>query len=347
MWKDKPIELALQSCLKADTSIDGELLYSRYLIARGTLVEQILPWIRKEVPTLTDHGPDHIANVLENVDLLLGVSASAGRLQQGMVVGITSMEFFILCMAALFHDVGNLFGRMGHNEKIAKVYTDVFNGLFEQKDEKVAVVLASRAHTGINSAGGNDTLYDLGKNPFYVRQKPVNLTTIGALVRLADELAEGPQRTSTYLLRQGLFKGDEREYHEYARITEVVIDRGNGRIALTYRIELADCKEATEVASELERVRSLLAMIYHRVTKLDQERRYARYYCDLLSPFKLTTVAIEFWADNWQVTPRLSPIQLSDLVVPGEVAKPIFEHDRSYVLEAVLESVRLGLEKKA
>ena len=345
-WNERPIENALRRRLTDDKSVNGEQLYARYVLARGKLVSDILPWIRKEEPSLTDHGPEHVANVLNNVDELLGISGASCD-ASGRVAGLTSTEFYILCMAVLFHDVGNLFGRMRHNEKIAQVYGAVFDGLFEQKDEKTAIVRAARAHTGKNSTGGKDTLKELGGTDCYVYQKPINLLTIGAIVRFADELAEGPQRTSAYLLDEGLFKDGSRIYHEYARVTEVAIDRGNGRIALTYRIDLAQCADTNQVADEIERVRELLELIYSRVIKLDQERRYARHYCDLLSPFKLTTVVIEFWANGWKIDTALSPIQLSDLVVPGEVVKPVVERDQSYSIDKVLQLVRQQLERES
>lgn len=345
MWNERPIELALRSRLADDKLVAGEQLYARYVLAREKLVSEILQWIRKEEPSLTDHGPDHVANVLDNVDELLGISGATCD-ASGRLAGLTSMELYILCMAALFHDVGNLFGRTRHNEKIAQVYGAVFHGLLDQKDEKAAVIRASRAHTGTNSTGGKDTLKELGGTSCYVYQKPVNLLTIGAVVRFADELAEGPQRTSAYLLNEGLFKDASKIYHEYASITDVVIDRGGGRIALTYRIDLAHCKDATQVAAEVERVRELLELIYGRVIKLDQERRYARHYCDLLSPFKLTTVVVEFWADGWQIETGLAPIQLSDLVVPGDIVKPVVERDKSYSVDNVLQLVRQQLEGK-
>jgi hypothetical protein len=343
MWNERPIELALRSRLEDEKSVAGEQLYARYVLARKTLVSEILPWIRKEEPSLTDHGPEHVANVLDNIDELLGISEAASDVN-GRPAGVTSIELYILCMAALFHDVGNLFGRIRHNEKIAQVYGAVFNGLLDQKDEKAAVIRASRAHTGSNSTGGKDTLKELGGTNCYVYQKPINLLTIGAVVRFADELAEGPQRTSAYLLTEGLFNDASKIYHEYASITDVVIDRGGGRIALTYRIDLARCEDSTQVANEVDRVRELLELIYSRVIKLDQERRYARHYCDLLSPFKLTTVVVEFWADGWQIETGLAPIQLSDLVIPGEIVKPVVERDKSYSVDNVLELVRRQLE---
>lgn len=345
MWNERPIELALRSRLASDKLVAGEQLYARYVLAREKLISEILPWIRKEEPSLTDHGPEHVANVLNNVDELLGISGAVCD-ASGRLAGLTSMELYILCMASLFHDVGNLFGRTRHNEKIAQVYGAVFNGLLDQKDEKAAVVRASRAHTGTNSTGGKDTLKELGGTSCYVYQKPINLLTIGAVVRFADELAEGPQRTSAYLLNEGLFEDSSKIYHEYASITDVVIDRGGERIALTYRIDLAHCKDTAQVVAEIERVRKLLELIYGRVIKLDQERRYARHYCDLLSPFKLTTVVIEFWADGWQIETGLAPIQLSDLVVPGDIVKPVVERDKSYSVDSVLQLVRQQLEGK-
>lgn len=342
MWNDRPIEKKLEEQLKADTSLDGASLYARYVTARGKLISDILPWIKTYEPLLTDHGPEHIANVLDNADALLGCSHSSSG-----IVLLKPMELYILCMGILFHDVGNLFGRTGHNQKIVEVYGAIFKGLFDEKDEKAAVIRAARAHTGLSSSGSPDTLKELGVTPCYVYGKPINLTVIGALVRFADELAEGPQRTSKYLLDSCLISevDPSRIFHEYAKITDIAIDRGGERVALTYRIDFKNCKNEDEVVKEVSRIEKLLRLVYKRIVKLDQERRYARHYCELLSPFKTTMVVIEFWLDNeWKIDTELRPILLSDLVVPGEPVKQIDEHDGSYVLESVLQLLRPHLQ---
>jgi hypothetical protein len=344
MWKERPIESTLRQVLERDTSIEGSLIYGRYEAARKKLVDEILPWIRKEEPDLTDHGPDHVANVLDNAQRLLGIPC--GEISKDADFGFSPVEFYILCMSILFHDVGNLFGRNKHNQKIAQVYGDVFKNFFENKDEMVAVVNAGRAHCGTTETGNRDTLKELGKTPTYVFSQPVNLTMIGALVRFADELAEGPQRTSRYLLDKGLFGEDARKYHEYASITEVVIDRGGERIALTYRIDCQRKKGNNALKQELARIKHLLELIYGRVSKLDQERRYTRYYCNPLSPFKLTTVSLDFWVDGWTMGTGLPSLQLSDLVIPGDPVKQIQEIDSSYNIETLLAQLETGLEVK-
>ena len=76
-------------------------------------------------------------------------------------------------------------------------------------------------------------------------------------------------------------------------MTHVFIDRGTERICLTYEIETAPRTDESETQRD-ERLDQLLSFIYERVLKLDQERRYARYYSSILAPFKKTSVEMNF-----------------------------------------------------
>src|SRR5205823_8617134 len=130
-------------------------------------------------------------------------------------------------------------------------------------------------------------------------------------------LAEGPQRTSEFMRSKGLYTQDSRIYHDYASITHVRIDRGNERIVLAYEIEIADDD------SWQDKLRHLLGFVYRRVSKLDQERRYARFYSDLLSSFKSTWVTLNFHCKGQLLELNQPPLRIDDKVVPGDASKPL------------------------
>jgi len=339
MWTELPIERFLHRFLAAKLSPEmAKRLSARYQTAADTLATNILPWIAGQEPNLTDHGIDHVANVLNNAQLLLGLPEEYAEDYNSP---LNPVELYLLCMTVLFHDVGNLFGRNRHNHKVANVYGEVFKGLLDEKDEKLHVIRAARAHCGTSSAGGSrDTLKELGETPTYAYSQVVRLQMIGAVVRLADELAEGPQRTSSFLVAKGLFDPDSMHYHEYAQITRVNIDRGGERIALTYHICLDSYRNEEALSRGLDRLQRLLEMAYSRILKLDQERRYARHYCNILAPFKATSVKIDLWVDDWVLEPSLPPLTLNDLVIPGEDARSVSECSSDYKIDAVLQRVR-------
>src|SRR5690606_30305839 len=134
----------------------------------------------------------------------------------------------VLCVSILFHDVGNFEGRKGHNKKVAQIYDHVRKKASRFSSERTAVISIAGAHTGFCSEGTVDTLKELGTDGVYA--KPVNLQKIAALLRFADELAEGPQRTSTAMQKFGKYDESSKLFHQLANATQYTIDRENSRI---------------------------------------------------------------------------------------------------------------------
>ncbi|KMN02953.1 HD domain-containing protein [Pseudomonas psychrophila] len=307
MWESSKIEDELKLRLESQGS-NGDALWGRYISARTLLVGQILPWIRTKEPNLTDHGPDHIRNVLDNAYHLLG---DAERLN--------TEELYILCQSILFHDVGNIFGRKKHNLNINSVYGEVFNKLWLNRQEMALVVSIGRSHSGKSTDGTNDTLRDL-KDAFIFGSK-IRVQNLAAILRFADELAEGPQRTSSYMIESAMFSDDSIIHHQYAEITSVSIDLGGGRVALTYHVDIerVDFKDS----DSLKQFCDLIRYIYSRIHKLDSERRYCKHYSCFLDSFKKTSIFITFWKGMEALESVGPPIELDDLFIPGVDSKDV------------------------
>ncbi len=237
---------------------------ARYVTARTTLLDDILDNIRGSEPHLTDHGPRHIEHVLKNVFKLL----------EGDLQHFNPLEHYILGLSVLFHDVGNLYERKDHNKRIARFY-DYVRTADKFAQEKALVVQIAQAHTGEALNGSRNTLADVPPLS-QLDGEPIKAREIAALVRLADELAEGRQRTSEYMLRHGLYTPDSLPYHEYSAATDITIDKGNDRIAVTYQLQI-DSQAGLE--DEIQRTKRLLQFACDRLAKMDLERRYARFHC--------------------------------------------------------------------
>ena len=271
----------------------------------GVLLEDVLLEIKGAEPNLTDHGPDHIRNVLDNVDRLLGVDGNH----------FTAMELYLLGLCVLLHDVGNLDGRDGHNKRIAEYYSRARSGSVQQNaPEKRLVVAAAQAHSGRSEDGSLDTLADV-PDVEYLNGERVRLQEIATVVRFADELAEGPQRTSLFLLEKGRFSDDSEKYHRYASVTQIAIDRRLRRISLSYVVHMDALGEGR--SKQMEELRRLLEYIGKRINKLDEERKYARYYCpELLLPLGMTSVSISV-ANESGLDFSVDRFSLSDKLVPS------------------------------
>ena len=318
----------LRNSIRSEYNHDSaKKLISAYESAQTKLEEQIYPEIRGAEPDLSDHGSKHIENVEANLVSLMS--------NDGVIHCLSAIELYCLGLMVLFHDAGNVLGREGHHDRIVEIYNSVRGNDPALLRERTLVVKGAKAHTGMAQDGSRDTLNELNDQD-HLNGKPVRLRTLAALLRFADELAEGPQRTSTFMFEKELYKTESRVYHEYASITHIWIDRQNGRIVVTFEIRLDRNPAGTDRGEHLS---TLLGFIYHRILKLNQERQYARYYCDFLQPFRMTDVSFNFHCSDNPVDLDLPPIQLTDKVIPGEDTRQLGELYPSYELRALVDEL--------
>lgn len=325
------LETHMRNRLRADLDrAKGDEWFSVYGATKPKLVQGIYGEIKGIQPGISDHSEQHINNVLDNACELISDNHKSH--------GLSGVELYCLGMFILFHDVGNLFGREGHQNKISEVYDWARGADASVRHERTLVLSAASAHTGTAADGSRDTLNDLNPHD-HLNGRRVRLQELAAILRFADELAEGPQRTSDFMQAHHLYPAKSQVFHEYASVTNVFIDRGNGRICLTYEIEAAPRQDESDVARD-QRLRDLLSFTYNRIVKLDQERRYACYYSKILAPFKSTSVKMNFCFRSHPLPITLNPIQLEDKVVPGDPAKTIESLDPAYQIDRLLSEMK-------
>jgi len=304
MWNIQEYEKHMSEKLKMRYGNDrGDKIFSDYTYARNKLIDDnFFSQIQGKEPNLTDHSERHIANVLENAFKLLGDD----------IVKLSAIELYSLGLIILFHDVGNINGREKHNKNIAEVYDFVRSRESKFNREKAIVIKAGEAHCGKSKDSSKDTLKDLEITDS-LNGEPVQLRSLAAILRLADELAEGNQRTSQFMFDRHKYDPKSEIYHNYARITHILIDRPGGRILITYDIDFDTKKMSQKDLTEL------LEFTYKRMIKLDEERRYNKHYCDLLSPFKKTSIQFNLTVDGIPANLDLGKIELDDrFPIPGE-----------------------------
>lgn len=336
-WEECEIEkIAKKIIVKDFGQSKGDYLFSIYSTTKNILIEDVLPEIRGKQPYLTDHGPKHIAKVLNNAHYLLGAATKK----------LSGAQLYCLMMSILFHDVGNFYdNRKEHQNHISEIYDYVRKGAKPIPQEKLIVVKLVGAHSGKADDGSRDTIQTICDKTHF-EGKPVDLGSLAAILRFADELAEGAQRTSFFMHHFNQYPLKNEIYHRYARATEVNIDRGNQRIALTYHIEINTSEDLQLSKDQIDKISELIDFTYDRIVKLDQERQYARYYCEYLSPFMKTTVVFNYWIDGELQDFGLNQLSLSDLVVPGDIQKKVKDYDVSYDKKKIIETIYSALDKK-
>ena len=305
----------------------GRELASAYEQAQEKLKRDVYENIRGREPNLSDHGTTHISNVQQNAILLIS--------DNGVITELTGIEMYCLGMLILFHDAGNVLGRSNHHINVATVFDKIRGTAKSVLHEKTLVMSATRAHTGTAQDGSRDTLKEVN-NAEHLEGQPVCLQELAAVLRFADELAEGPQRTSDFMQEMQLYVPESRMFHEYASSTNILIDRRNGRIIVAYEVTI---KVDGTNENRRTHLSAFLNCVYKRILKLNQERQYARYYTKLLDPFKLTEVTFNFHCDGDILVTDLVPLKLTDIVVPGDHTKDVVDRDPTYNIERLVTDV--------
>ncbi len=334
VWTERLIEkITLESLIQDLGESAGKERFGFYTTTRKHIVQDILPQIRAVLPNHTDHGIDHVANVLDNAGLLLDIENNKDS--------ISGMEMYSLILAILFHDAGNIYGRDDHQRKISDIYDYCRAVAHCDLGEKMMVMKTTEAHCGKAADGSNDTLKELNPDNVIVCGKPVRLRYIAAILRFADELAEGPIRTSLYMQKKYFYKRNSMIFHNYANTIRVDIDPRNYRIALTYHIVVKTNRKGELSNAETNKIEILFAYLYRRINKLNQERKYAKHYCDLLSSFKAVTINFNFWIRGKVYALGLpSPFTLTDLVVPGDDEKQLHEYSDVYRFDNIIAKIK-------
>lgn len=303
----------------------GKELASAYEQTQSRLEREVYPHIQGAEPNFSDHGETHVSNVKQNAIRLLS--------DDGIITDLSGIEMYCLGMFIIFHDAGNVYGRKDHHKNVARIFDSIRGTDTSLRRERTLIVRATRAHTGTAQDGSRDTLKEIGEVD-QLEGGSVRLRELAAILRFADELAEGPQRTSDFMQKEGLYKPESQQFHDYASSTDVLIDRRKNRIALAYEITI-DMDSTYEVHTK--RLSDFLCFIYQRIQKLNQERQYVRYYSPLLESFKSTEVSFNFhYGSDILDDLNLMPLKLTDIVVPGDQAKEIADINSAYSIDTLV-----------
>jgi len=327
-------ELKLEKCLqeKLNQELDkatADSIWSDYVQIRDKALD-VASNINKSEPFLTDHGVKHLADVMNK----------SYQLVKHEINEFSYTELYFLCVIIMLHDVGNIDGRDNHQNKITNFYNDVRGEDSSFNQERPLVFQAVSAHCGESKFGDKDTLKQLSENSNLL-DLHLRLREISAVLRFGDELAEGPQRTCDYILKTASKKNKSLIYHVYAQITTIYVNEELNRIAITYNIDI-DNKQVKAIG-----IKKLLNFIYKRILKLDEERRYCKYYTNILSPYKQTHVTFNVTKKGVPVI-DLPEIRLEDkfnIASDTSAMKIFFNQYPQLKVDSIIESIQKAAKK--
>lgn len=247
---------------------------------------------------LTDHGPDHVKTVILRASEL--VSANSCHL--------TGYEVYLLLGAIHSHDVGNIYGREGHELKAEKILEHLGKLVGDDDIEKRCILKIAQAHGG----WPKDKIDTLPKRePILGRY--VRMQMLAAILKFADELADERLRAARFITSEGLLPPESEIFHHFAlSLHSVVIDtKEQHEVNLTFSLN------KTQVAQTLGKIRKgenghkeveqvfLFDEIIQRTWKSHLERIYCMRFLTPDIRIDRINVKIEFF-DNYN--------QLHDLI---------------------------------
>lgn len=219
----------------------------------------------------TDHSGAHFDEVVRYAGKLIGAD-------QGAVNSpLNPYEIYLLLMGIRLHDVGNLYGRDGHEKRAIDVYKLATAQASRDKFETQVITSIAQVHGGRTPAGNKDTISQLKEVDFLGSNIKFRPRLIAAIVRFSDEVCEHRGRVHQHMIDSQSIPDENLLFHLYASaIKSSVIDRREKAVKLNYILHKSNLlKPYTFVAGKKK---YLLDETLDRLAKLNMERIYCNQF---------------------------------------------------------------------
>jgi hypothetical protein len=209
---------------------------------------------------LTDHGSGHITAVVDKASSLLDPKTH----------DISPHEVYLLLAAIHVHDIGNFFGRAGHEHIPAAIRSKIDEKLSRDTPEQRVIYRIADAHGG-SFNGNKDKISRLpAVEPILGTQ--VKTRFLAALLRFADELADDMTRASRFAMETGGLPEGSEIHHQYCKsLHPITVDLTGQTLHANYEMSVDTArkrylKDGTRVF--------LVDEILTRTLKMHRERIY-------------------------------------------------------------------------
>lgn len=314
---------------------NGVDYHARYVALEGYMNtnvhrDVVLGAISADGGLLNDHGPDHIRTVIARAGCMLSGNCP-------MAASFTPYEIYLLLCAAHFHDVGNVFGREGHERRHQDVMRELRPLLGNDTLEMQCILRISAAHGG-HIDGDKDKIGRLEDYP--VNGRDVRVRALAAVLRFADELADDRHRANRFLLEHDSLPKEAEVFHKYAAcLDSVMVRTEDGCVDLHYCLTTADAtrqwgKNAGNGGADEVYI---VDEIYARTLKMHLERSYCSRFMRAFVDIERIKVIIEIFDEPTSIDPPREKIEyrLEERGYPGVPADGI---------QAVCRELKTGQE---
>jgi len=293
--------------------------FNRFSIIEEYLNNKVHPYVNAgamlyEDGYLTDHGPDHVVKVIERATEL-------AKLSKSEECDLTSYEVYMLLTAIHFHDVGNIFGREGHNISAEKVMTKLASYFADETTEKRYIKKIAEAHGGkIN--GSKDTIGLLPPTDDVLNQT-VRMQHMAAILRLADELSDDRTRAARFMLDSEQLPQESEVYHYYANsLHTAFVDVDSKEIRMKFEMSLDNARKKFNKGKDRT---YLLDYIFERTMKTFQESVYCGRFLRPYLWINNVNIEIEICSNNFNLVHKTIKYRLEESGYPEFCWKEIYK----------------------
>jgi len=268
---------------KSDAFPDNSDYWDRYSSMLRVLREQFYKHINVGLSVhsgsiagiYTDHSGEHFDEVVKYAGKLSGIDGSEESTH------LYPYEIYLLLMGIRLHDVGNIFGRAGHEKRALDVYKAATASASRDKFETQAITKIAQCHGGKATDGTKDTISELRELDHLGSSTPFRPRMVAALVRLADELCEHRGRVSQHLIESGGIPPQNLLFHLYANaIRSSVVNRREKSFSIEFVLHKRNLITQYDASTDPPTRKYLLDEVIDRIAKLNLERIYCNQFLD-------------------------------------------------------------------
>lgn len=245
------------------------LYFYAYYLVKSKLEKNYFPYMRDVQPFKTDHGIYHINRILEKLSHFLQPHLPLPGNPNDRIIDLENLN--LLMHAVLWHDLGNLYGRLDHSQKITKIFEKVKSFLYEAPHHNWILKIA-QAHSGAGSIekqieDNSVTIYDSVIYPQF----------LSALLRISDEIDEDQRRAEGRII--SIVPKENKAYWQFCLCTESIIpvyqtdSIGNAALEIQIKCKMRD----KDIGAKWEKNTSEVTAINEyisRINKMNEERIY-------------------------------------------------------------------------
>ncbi len=274
----------------------------------------------------TAHDGQHFDEVVVHAGILLKAeNFLPGQVTTPSPVELNAYELYLLLAAIRIHDVGNMYGRDGHERKCFQILQQLGAAAGLDTTEKKIISRIAQAHGGKASNGSKDTIGELGisTRSGSVVYRP---RLLAGIVRIADEICENRRRAANILLSERKLPRHSEIYHLYA--ASIVGNSWNSMdraLHLNFEARLCDierawgCEDRNTSSNTVTTEVYLMDEILSRLEKMDRERRYCNMYTREIFTIDAIKVTMDIVSDtDHECIESIKIPELSDRGYPEE-----------------------------